>query len=114
MTLDMDAEEFDRAVDAVLASLSLDLLDHMDNVVIRVEDEHADEDLLGLYEGVALPDRYDYSGFLPDSITLYRIPLLAAVADAGALAAEIRTTLLHEIGHHFGLTEDRLHELGWG
>jgi predicted Zn-dependent protease with MMP-like domain len=110
----MDAEEFGQVVDGVLASLSPDLLDHMDNVVIRVEDEHPNEDLLGLYEGVALPDRHDYSGFLPDSITLYRIPLLTEVRDVDELAAEIRTTLIHEIGHHFGLTEHRLHELGWG
>jgi predicted Zn-dependent protease with MMP-like domain len=113
MSLFMNADEFGEVVDKVLAAVNPELLNHMDNVTIRIEDEHPSEDLLGLYEGVALPDRYDYSGFLPDTITLYRLPLLAEAEDLDDLKREIQTTLIHEIGHHVGMSEERLHELGW-
>jgi predicted Zn-dependent protease with MMP-like domain len=85
------------------------------NVVVVVEDERdGDPDLLGLYEGIPLTERSNYSGVLPDRISLYRIPLCLHAEDTDHLVDEIRVTVMHEFGHHVGLEEDRLHQLGWG
>ena len=70
-------------------------------------------DLLGLYEGIPLKDRGDYSGAFPDKITIYRLPHLALGLPADALRAEIRRTVLHEIAHHLGIDDARLADLGW-
>ncbi|MCU1603028.1 MAG: hypothetical protein JWO22_3737 [Frankiales bacterium] len=84
------------------------------NVVVVVEDEReGDPDTLGLYEGVPLTERSHYSGALPDRISLYRIPLCLHAQDADDLVHEIAVTVMHEFGHHVGLEEDRLHQLGW-
>ncbi len=85
----------------------------MDNVVVLVEDDHPD-DLLGLYEGIPHTDRMDYGDMaLPDRITLYRLALCRSVDDVDQLAEEIHVTVVHEVAHHFGIDDDRLHELGW-
>ena len=102
-------------VGAELDALPADMTDGLENVAFVVEDEPDDgEDLLGRYEGVDLThrDRYGF-GELPDRIVVYRRPHLEAAATTAELRAEIRTTLVHEIGHYYGLDDDRLHELGW-
>lgn len=100
-----------------------EVADEMENVAVLVEDWPTPEQLagrrgtlLGLYEGVMLTDRSPlaYSGVLPDRITLFRGPLCATARDEEELVEQIRVTVLHEVGHHFGLDDDRLHELGWG
>ena len=79
-----------------------------------VEDENPDDpDLFGLYEGIPLPERGDDAGVLPDRITIYRLPLEDEFPDPAELEREIRITVLHELGHYFGLDEDRLEELGY-
>jgi predicted Zn-dependent protease with MMP-like domain len=84
------------------------------NVVVVVEDQRpGTPHLLGLYEGVPLTERRHYSGVLPDRITLFRLPLCRHAVDLDDLVREIRVTVLHEFGHHVGIDEDRLHELGW-
>jgi predicted Zn-dependent protease with MMP-like domain len=84
------------------------------NVVVVVEDQRpGNPHLLGLYEGVPLTERRHYSGVLPDRITLFRLPLCRHVVGLEDLVREIRVTVLHEFGHHVGIDEDRLHELGW-
>jgi predicted Zn-dependent protease with MMP-like domain len=87
----------------------------MDNVVVLVADRHPDEaDLLGLYEGVALTERdSNYAGSLPDTITIYRDALLDICDDDDEVVEEVKVTVVHEIAHHFGIDDDRLHELGW-
>ena len=87
----------------------------MSNVEVVVEDENEeDPDLFGLYLGVPLPERHDYSGVLPDKIAIYRLPLEEEFGDyPERLENEIRVTVLHEIAHHFGIDEQRLEELGW-
>jgi predicted Zn-dependent protease with MMP-like domain len=83
-------------------------------VAVVVEDEHPDDpDLFGLYEGVPLPERGDEAGSLPDRIAIYRRPLEEEFPDPRDLEREIRITVLHELGHYFGLDEDRLAELGY-
>ena len=106
---------FEEHVRRAIDSLPDDLREAMSNVAILVEDENPeDPDLYGLYTGVALTERTsDYSG-LPDTIEIYRRPLEEDFGDdSEELEHEIRVTVRHEIGHHFGIQEDRLRELGW-
>lgn len=101
-------------VDA-LDRLPDELHDLLDNVVILIDDEHPDEDLLGLYEGIPRTERDDYGGLeLPDRITLYRLTLCDACDDPDELAEEVMITVVHELAHHLGIDDERLHELGWG
>ena len=106
---------FEEHVERVLASLPADLRGAMSNVEIVVEEENPeDPDLFGLYFGIPLTERGDYSGVLPDKIAIYRLPLEEEFGDdPSVLEDEIRITVLHEIAHHFGIDEDRLDELGW-
>ncbi len=106
---------FDDHVKAALDSLPPHLAAALDNIAIVVEDEHPDDpDLFGLYEGVPLPDRGDMAGSLPDRITIFRLPLEEDFGDdPGGLEREIRVTVLHELGHYFGLDEGRLADLGY-
>jgi predicted Zn-dependent protease with MMP-like domain len=70
--------------------------------------------LLGVYDGISLTERtHDHVG-LPDRITIFRRPLLALCRDADELVHEVRVTVVHEIAHHFGINDARLHELGYG
>jgi predicted Zn-dependent protease with MMP-like domain len=106
---------FEEHVERALASLPADLRSAMSNVEILVEEENPeDPDLFGLYSGIPLTERGDYSGVLPDKIAIYRLPLEEEFGDdPSVLEEEIRITVLHEIAHHFGIDEDRLDELGW-
>jgi predicted Zn-dependent protease with MMP-like domain len=88
----------------------------MDNVAVVVEDHPPDDDpdLLGLYEGIAQTEREDYAGALPDRISLFRSTIEAeAGQDDEELRAQIAETVVHEIAHHFGISDERLEALGW-
>ena len=105
---------FDDHVRAALDELPPHIAEALQNVAVVVEDENSeDPDLLGLYHGVPLPERGDMAGALPDRISIYRIPLEESFPDPDELRSEIRITVLHELGHYFGLGEDRLAELGY-
>ena len=107
-------DPFEAAIDDALNSLPADLRDAISNVEIVVEDEPPDGQLLlGYYRGVPLPQRTsNYSGVLPDKISLYGGPLTRrAGGDANRLHQEIRHVVLHEIAHHFGISDERLIEL---
>ncbi len=109
--------EFEDAVGDALDAIPTALLDMLSNVVFLVEDEpaHDEPDLLGVYDGVPLTDREDgWSQELPDHITIFRGPLSRMCVDRAELVDEITITVVHEIAHHFGIEEDRLHALGWG
>ena len=113
----IDPDEFERLVIAELDLLSDEMMDGLENVSFTVEDvpEDGSLHLLGLYHGIALTHRGNYGyGELPDRITLYRKPLLAFSRDLDDLKEQIHVTLVHEIGHFYGLDDDALHELGWG
>ncbi len=116
--------DFDRAVEEALADIPDELRAHLDNVLVEVRgrpdqtfmDEHdVPEDLLGLYVGVPLGDKGPENSAppLPDRIILFRENLCAMCASRDELLEEIRVTVLHEVGHHFGLDEDGLDELGF-
>ncbi len=114
--LEMSEEEFDRLVGEALDGIPPELARLMDNVAVFVEPEPPadDPDLLGLYEGTPLTERGEwYSGVLPDRITIYRGPTLRMCEDADEVVDEVRVTVVHEVAHHFGIDDDRLHELGW-
>jgi len=101
-------------VRAALDELPPNIVDALRNVAVVIEDENPeDPDLLGLYHGVPLPERGDMAGSLPDKISIYRIPLEESFPDPEELREEIRITVLHELGHYFGLDEDRIAELGY-
>ncbi|HYN74631.1 MAG TPA: metallopeptidase family protein [Candidatus Limnocylindria bacterium] len=114
--VEMGEEEFEDAVGEALDTLPPDLARLMDNVVVLVEDENAEEpDLLGLYEGIPLTERDGwYAGVLPDRITIYRLPTVERWDTRAEVVADVRVTVVHEIAHHFGIDDDRLHDLGYG
>ena len=111
----MDPQRFDELVSNALDLIPPRLAAVMDNVVVLVADRHPEEaDLLGLYEGVALTERDShYAGSLPDTITIYRDALLDICDREDQVVDEVGITVVHEIAHHFGIDDDRLHELGW-
>ena len=115
MAVRMDPQRFDELVSDALDLVPPKLATAMDNVVVLVDDRHPDDDeLLGLYEGVALTERDShYAGSLPDTITIYRDALLEVCDGDEEVVDEVTITVMHEIAHHFGIDDDRLHELGW-
>jgi predicted Zn-dependent protease with MMP-like domain len=106
---------FDELVSEALDQVPPELAREMDNVVVLVEDRNPeDPSILGLYEGVALTERtHDYAGSLPDRIYIYRDAILDFCADEDQVVEEVMVTVVHEIAHHFGIDDERLHELGW-
>lgn len=114
----MSRADFEAAVDDALDAIPEDLLNLVDNVVILIEDEApaGEPDLLGLYDGVALTERgADWGmGELPDRIFIYMLPTLRFCSDADHVRDEVAVTVVHEIAHHFGIDDERLHALGWG
>ena len=112
--LSVDKDEFERLVVQGLDALPDQMVEGLDNVIFVVEDRPESDDILGLYDGVALTERGDYGyGELPDRIVIYREPLLEHCESLDELVQEIHVTLVHEIAHYFGIDDDRLHELGW-
>lgn len=112
----MDAAEFEQAVGDALDAVPPELMRLLDNVVFFVEDEPPadDPDLLGVYDGTPLTERGDaWAGALPDRITIFRGPLTRMCKDREDLLDEIAVTVVHEIAHHFGIDDERLHALGW-
>jgi predicted Zn-dependent protease with MMP-like domain len=120
----MDHAEFERLVADALDSLPPDIADAMENVDVLVEDEPAPEllaglerghTLFGLYHGVPLTQRgpSSYFGAMPDRISIYKGPLTRAFRDPNDIRDEVRITVIHEIAHHFGISDARLDELGW-
>ena len=112
----LDADAFEALVSDELDLLPEEMVTQLDNVIFVVEDRAADGslDTLGLYDGWALTDRDRYGfGEVPDRIILYREALLAIVEDERELRDQIHITLVHEIGHYYGMDDTQLHELGW-
>jgi predicted Zn-dependent protease with MMP-like domain len=106
--------EFEDSVEAAIETLPDDLREAMSNVAIVVEDEPpAGQPLLGLYEGIPLTARTSwYAGAAPDKISIYRGPLERLYGhDPELLEQMIRRVVLHEIAHHFGISDERLVEL---
>lgn len=113
----MSAERFEELVVAALDQIPAELRRLMQNVAVFVDDEPeaGSPPLLGRYEGTPLTARGDwYSGVLPDRITIYRGPILRISRTTEDVVNEVTVTVAHEIAHHFGISDARLDELGWG
>jgi len=116
----VNRRRFEQIVDQALAELPPDVVAHLDNLHVVVaewptrDQDPEDEGILGIYEGVSLAERGSgYFGVAPDRIVIFRGPHLALGLTEDELRAEIRATVLHEVGHHLGIDDRRLHELGW-
>jgi predicted Zn-dependent protease with MMP-like domain len=112
----MTRQRFEELVGDALDLIPPEFVAAMENVVILVEDrDPGNPSLLGLYHGVALTERTShYGGVLPDRITIYRDAILDICHDEQDVVEEVAITVVHEIAHHFGIDDARLHELGWG
>jgi predicted Zn-dependent protease with MMP-like domain len=113
--VEVSRERFEELVEDALDSVPDELVALVHNLVVLVEEEPPEgepDDLLGLYDGSTLG--LDAAGHLPDRILLFRGPLLDYCRDEAELVREVRITVVHELAHHFGISEARLHELGWG
>lgn len=111
--IQVNREAFEELVGEALDLIPDELARLMDNVVVLVEDyPPAGRRLLGLYHGVPLTERgHNYSGMLPDTIHIYRVPILRMCSSEEQVVEEVRRTVVHEVAHHFGISDDRLHEL---
>jgi predicted Zn-dependent protease with MMP-like domain len=116
MPVQMGPERFENLVSEALDLIPPDLAAAMDNVVVLVADRHPqDPELLGLYEGIALTERdSSYAGALPDTVTIFRESLLEICETEQDVVEEVAINVIHEMAHHFGIDDERLHELGWG
>ncbi len=114
--VEVEVATFERLVSEALDAIPPELGELMSNVVVLVADESPPgEDLLGLYEGIPLTERDGwYAGVLPDTITIYRLPILRICDTEEEVVDEVRTTVVHEVAHHFGIDDESLHEMGWG
>lgn len=108
-------EQFEQLVVEALDALPDDMVEGLENVVFLVEEQPPPgDDILGVYDGVALTERGDYGyGELPDRIVVYRQPLIDICETLEQLREEIHVTLVHEIAHYYGFDDAQLHELGW-
>jgi predicted Zn-dependent protease with MMP-like domain len=109
----VDVGTFEGLVSDALEAIPAELRAEMDNVAIIIDDESPPGRLYGLYEGIPLTKRGVYAGARPDQITLFLRTICQSARTPEELARRVRVTLLHEVGHHFGLGEARLRELGW-
>jgi len=115
--VEMARERFEELVGEALDEVPPELMALLDNVVILVADDPPEDepDLLGVYEGYALTERgWDYGGVLPDRIVIFRHPILGICDTEDDVVEEVVVTVVHELAHHFGIDDKRLHELGWG
>jgi predicted Zn-dependent protease with MMP-like domain len=112
--IDIDPERFEDMVAVALDGLPEGLGRLMSNVAVTVEHRPGPPGLLGLYEGVPLTSRTtQYAGVLPDRITIYQGAICAMCRTEEEVADQVRRTVIHEVGHHFGIDDARLRELGW-
>ena len=114
--IEMSRERFEELVAEALDGVPAELAELVDNCAVFVEDDAPDHDphLLGLYDGTPLTERGSwYTMVLPDRITIFRNPTLAICESEDEVVEEVNITVVHEIAHHFGIDDDRLHELGY-
>lgn len=118
-------ERFEQLVVDALEGLPEPFASHLDNVDVVIEDEPSRDDLeasgleegetlFGLYQGIPQTERdAGYTFVMPDKISIYRGPIVRACRDPEEVVEEVQVTVIHEIAHHFGISDERLHELGW-
>jgi predicted Zn-dependent protease with MMP-like domain len=112
--IEVEPSRFEEMIVTALDGLPDDLGRIMSNVAVTVEHRVGPPGLLGLYEGIPLTARTSYyAGVLPDRITIYRRAICAICRTEDEVVEQVRRTVIHEVAHHFGIDDNRLHELGW-
>ncbi|HEY1621672.1 MAG TPA: metallopeptidase family protein [Streptosporangiaceae bacterium] len=112
--IEITPDGFEEMVARALDGLPGELGEMMRNVAVTVQHEPGPPGLLGLYQGIPLTSRgANYAGVLPDRITIYQQAICARCDTREQVADEVRRTVVHEVGHHFGIGDKRLRELGW-
>jgi predicted Zn-dependent protease with MMP-like domain len=112
--IDVEPTRFESMVTEALDGLPQELGELMSNVAVTVQHETGPVGLLGLYQGIPLTRRTtSYAGALPDRITIYRRAICAICSSEAEVVEQVRRTVIHEVGHHFGIGDARLRELGW-
>lgn len=112
--VDVTPERFADLVGDALDSIPPELAAYMDNVAVFIDDHSPPGNLLGLYQGVPLTSRENYGGMvMPDRVTIFRRAICASCATEDDVVHQVKVTVIHEIAHHFGISDERLHELGW-
>lgn len=113
--VDVPVARFEELVADALDEIPDELWRLVDNVAVVVREGIEGSSLLGLYDGVPLTERdAGYDGMvMPDRISIFRRPILAMCADEAEVVEQVRITVIHEVAHHFGIDDARLHELGW-
>jgi predicted Zn-dependent protease with MMP-like domain len=109
----MPVEQFEELVADALDGIPPELRAAMENVAVLVDELSPPGRLFGLYEGVPLTRRGNYSASMPDRITIFMATICGACRDDAEVVALVRKTVVHEVGHHFGIGEARLKDLGW-
>lgn len=110
----VDPAAFEEMVGKALDSLPEEFADRMKNVAVLVEHGPGPRGLLGLYQGIPLTSRTtNYAGVLPDRITIYQQAICAICDTEEEVVEQVRRTVIHEVGHYFGISDERLRELGW-
>jgi predicted Zn-dependent protease with MMP-like domain len=114
LVITVDPEKFEEMVGRALDSLPEEFADRIKNVAVVVEHGPGPRGLLGLYQGVPLTSRTtSYAGVLPDKITIYQQAICAICDTEAEVIEQVRRTVIHEVGHYFGISDKRLRELGW-
>jgi predicted Zn-dependent protease with MMP-like domain len=120
MSVDVSPARFATLVADALDSIPEDIASKMDNIAVVVDDFAPPGRLLGLYEGIPLTNRGNYGAgsggggmVMPDRVTIFRRSICAICDSDEDVVEQVRFTVIHEVGHHFGLSDERLHELGW-
>ena len=114
--LEVPEDEFELLVETALGTIPAELSRAIRNLAVFVEDESPPgyPVLFGLYVGIPLTERGQwYAGVQPDRITIYRLPILRYCHTREEVVAQVAKTVVHEVGHHFGIGDERLHELGY-
>jgi predicted Zn-dependent protease with MMP-like domain len=113
--IDVPRERFEDLVAEALDGIPPELGRLMDNVAVFVQEGSPSSGLLGRYEGIPLTKRdRGYEGMvMPDRITIFRLPILVRCRTEADVVRQVQITVVHEVGHHFGIGDKRLHELGW-
>ena len=114
LVITVDPESFEQMVAKALDSLPAEFANRMKNVAVLVEHGPGPRGLLGLYQGIPLTSRgIGYAGVLPDRITIYQRAICAICNTEAEVVEQVRRTVIHEVGHYFGISDERLRELGW-
>ncbi|MHB8438982.1 MAG: metallopeptidase family protein [Acidimicrobiales bacterium] len=113
--VDIAMERFEELVAQAVDALPAQFGRQMENVAVLVQDHSEGHRLFGLYEGIPLTSRgpMSYSGAMPDRITLYREEICSVCSSEEEVKEQVRKTVIHEVAHHFGISDPRLEELGW-